>query len=72
MLPLSLGLPLAIISLVGFLVNAYIVLVVVLTKQVRISIVLYQVFVSAGVCRERRLSALTFDRSHWVASSHST
>lgn len=34
MLPLGLGLPLAIISFVGFLLNAYIVLVVVLSKQV--------------------------------------
>lgn len=36
MLPLGLGLPLAIISFVGFLLNAYIVLVVVLSKQVKL------------------------------------
>lgn len=36
MLPLSLGLTLGIISFVGFLINIYIVLVVVLTKQVSV------------------------------------
>lgn len=42
MLPLGLGLPLAIISLVGLLINAYIVLVVVLTKQVSVWVRLYE------------------------------
>lgn len=38
LLPLSLGISLAIISVIGLLMNGYILLVVILTKQVNICI----------------------------------